>query len=328
MGLAHSATTTVQGVRAVIAKNKTVEVVDIPTPSGDGTRLRVTNAGICGSDLHILEWGISDIVLGHEFGGYDDAGTLWAVRPKSSCGACDTCGRDLAHLCRDATKDMNGISAQGGLAEEIIVPVDRLIPLPSTVRSHEVGLVEPRALVMHGLRRGRVEAGMATAVVGGGSIGLLTVAALLHRGASVDVYARHEHQRLAAERLGANVHSSDERPDAVHDVVFDAVCNQESFDSSIAACRPAGTMVEFGMFWTPVTMSNEVMFKEISVVPSLYYSHNHDHDDFVDAGEVLGDMPDLSDAIVTHRFTIEEAVEAFRVAADRKSGSIKVHINP
>jgi threonine dehydrogenase-like Zn-dependent dehydrogenase len=70
------------------------------------------------------------------------------------------------------------------------------------------------------------------------------------------------------------------------------------------------------------------MFKEISIVPSLYYSHDHNHDDFVDAAQVLGDSPDLADTVVTHRFTIEEAVDAFRVASDRKSGSIKVHINP
>lgn len=315
-------------MRAVIAKNKSVEVVDIPTPTGPGTRLRVTNAGICGSDLHILEWGISDIVLGHEFGGFDDDGTLWAVRPKSSCGTCDTCERELEHLCRDATKDMNGISAQGGLAEEIIVPSDRLIPVPTSVRASEVGLVEPLAVVMHGLRRGSVESGMKAAVVGGGSIGLLTSAALRHRGISVDLYARHEHQRLAAERIGATAHVSNETPLAVHDVVFDAVCTQESFDASISASRPSGTVVEFGMFWSPVALSNEVMFKEISIVPSLYYSHDHNHDDFVDAAQVLGDSPDLADTVVTHRFTIEEAVDAFRVASDRKSGSIKVHINP
>ncbi|MFM8870230.1 MAG: zinc-binding dehydrogenase [Actinomycetota bacterium] len=315
-------------MRAVIAKNKSVEVVDIPIPAGHGTRLRVTNAGICGSDLHILEWGINDIVLGHEFGGVDDSGTLWAVRPKSSCGACDTCERDLEHLCRDATKDMNGISAQGGLAEEIMVPNDRLIPVPSTVRASEVGLVEPLAVVVHGLRRGQVEAGMKAVVVGGGSIGLLTAAALRHRGIDVDLYAKHEHQRVAAERIGARAHASDERPLAMNDVVFDAVCTQDSFDASISACRPSGTLVEFGMFWSPVTMSNEVMFKEITIVPSLYYSHDHNHDDFVDAAHVLGDSPDLADTVVTHRFTLEEAVDAFRVAADRKSGSIKVHINP
>ena len=315
-------------MRAVIAKNKSVEVADIPPPTGPGTRLRVTNAGICGSDLHILEWGISDIVLGHEFGGFDDDGTLWAVRPKSSCETCDTCERDLEHLCRDATKDMNGISAQGGLAEEIIVPSDRLIPVPTSVRASEVGLVEPLAVVMHGLRRGSVESGMKAAVVGGGSIGLLTAAALRHRGISVDLYARHEHQRLAAERIGATAHASNDTPLAVHDVVFDAVCTQESFDASISASRPSGTIVEFGMFWSPVALSNEVMFKEISIVPSLYYSHDHNHDDFVDAAQVLGDSPDLADTVVTHRFTIEEAVDAFRVASDRKSGSIKVHINP
>ncbi len=288
----------------------------------------MTNAGICGSDLHILEWGINDIVLGHEFGGVDDAGNLWAVRPKSSCGACDACERHLEHLCRDATKDMNGISAQGGLAEEIIVPQDRLIRVPSSVRASDVGLVEPLAVVMHGLRRGNVQGGMKAAVVGGGSIGLLTAAALRHRGIDVDLYARHEHQRAAAERIGASAHASDERPHAVHDVVFDAVCTQDSFDASLAACRPSGTLVEFGMFWSPVTLSNEVMFKEITIIPSLYYSHDHDQDDFVDAATVLGDSPDLADTVVTHRFAIDEAMDAFRVAADRKSGSIKVHINP
>ena len=67
---------------------------------------------------------------------------------------------------------------------------------------------------------------------------------------------------------------------------------------------------------------------EIVVIVVVAVIQRGNNGDFIDAGHVLGDSPDLADTVVTHRFSIEDAVEAFRVAADRKSGSIKVHINP
>jgi threonine dehydrogenase-like Zn-dependent dehydrogenase len=186
-----------------------------------------------------------------------------------------------------------------------------------------VGLVEPLAVVIHGINRSGIEKGSRAVVIGAGSIGLLTAAVLIDRGISVDIVTRHPHQAVAAEKVGARPVTE---AGVNYDVSFDAVCSQQSFDACIQATRPCGTLLEFGMFWSPVTLNNSLMMKEITVIPSIFYGHNHHHHDFVEAVEILGRLSLLVDAVVTHRFPLSEAAEAFRVANDRKSGAIKVHL--
>jgi threonine dehydrogenase-like Zn-dependent dehydrogenase len=118
----------------------------------------------------------------------------------------------------------------------------------------------------------------------------------------------------------------DSEPGSNYDISFDAVCSQQAFDACVQATRPCGTLLEFGMFWSPVTLNNALMIKEITVIPSIFYGHNHEHHDFLEAVEILGRLPHLINAVVTHRFHLTEAAEAFRVANDRKAGAIKVHL--
>ena len=56
-------------MRAVRSAGKSIEVVDVPAPGGDGVRVRVRSAGICGSDLTMLELGYLQHTVGHEFAG-------------------------------------------------------------------------------------------------------------------------------------------------------------------------------------------------------------------------------------------------------------------
>jgi threonine dehydrogenase-like Zn-dependent dehydrogenase len=63
-------------------------------------------------------------------------------------------------------------------------------------------------------------------------------------------------------------------------------------------------------------------------VPSYTYGHHHGEREFEEAAEVLAAHPELADAIVTHRFPLADAPEAFRTAADRAAGAIKVVIEP
>jgi len=68
--------------------------------------------------------------------------------------------------------------------------------------------------------------------------------------------------------------------------------------------------------------------KELRTVPSLGYCRHDGRRDFDDAAVLLAANPDLVDALVTHRFPIEDAVEAFRVAADKSSGALRVVLEP
>jgi threonine dehydrogenase-like Zn-dependent dehydrogenase len=308
---------------AVTASQGVITVIEKEAPEGVGELITVTSSGICGSDLHMIEAGLSGVVLGHEFGGLTTAGQLVAVRPTGECGTCVQCTTGFSQTCSMAGRSLHGMSRDGGLAELARVDANQIFPMPLGVDPASVGLVEPLAVVIHGINRSRIEKGNRAVVIGAGSIGLLTAAVLVDRGITVDIVTRHAHQSVAAEKLGARPVAE---PGSNYDVSFDAVCSQQAFDACVQATRPCGTLLEFGMFWSPVTLNNSLMMKEITVIPSIFYGHNHEHHDFVEAVEILGRLPLLIDAVVTHRFAMADAAEAFRVANDRKSGAIKVHL--
>jgi threonine dehydrogenase-like Zn-dependent dehydrogenase len=313
-------------MRAVFAEQKSVVLRDIEAPDGDGVDLRVAMCGICGSDLHMIENGMRGVVVGHEFGGWLADGRLVAVRPTGECGACSHCTRGRHHLCADAMARSYGISMNGGLTESARVEESRLTVMPEGSRPRDAALVEPLAVALHGARRAGVPTGGRALVVGAGSIGLLTAAALRAWGVECDIVARHPHQAAAAEALGARVVG---RPaSSAYSHTFDAVCTQETVDLCIEATEPGGTLLEFGLFWTPVRMSNALLLKEVTFVPAMFYGHDHDHNDFTEAAAIVGAEPAIADALVTHEFGLEDATEGFRTAADRSSGAIKVHIRP
>ncbi len=310
-------------MRALTSSGGKVEVVDKEVPSGEGELIAVTSSGICGSDIHLVQMGVSGVTLGHEFGGYTQDGRLVAVRPTGECGTCPSCRMRASSTCAEATSRAHGISMDGGLAEFVLVEQSRLFDIPDGTDETSIGLVEPLAVVIHGINRVGVQAGTRALVVGAGSIGLLAAAVLKDRGVNVDIVARHPHQFAAAEKLGVTALSEAGKN---YDVSFDAVCTQQSFDQCVNATRPRGSLLEFGMVWAPVALSNLFMMKEINIIPSIYYSHDNEHHDFREAVDVLHRNPAITQAVVTHRFALDEADRAFDVASDRKSGAIKVHV--
>lgn len=310
-------------MRAVISSQGSVFVTDHDEPAGTGELITVTSAGICGSDLHLVASGLSGVILGHEFGGFTEDGSLVAVRPTGECGTCQQCNSGFPHTCHQAAASLHGTSINGGLAEFVRVESSRLVSVPAATDPATVGLVEPLAVVIHGINRVSLTQGMSALVVGSGSIGLLTAAVLADRGITVDIVCRHPHQFDAAEKLGVNAVT---KAGLNYDVSFDAVCTQESLDICFNATRPRGDVVEFGMVWGSLQLKNQMMLKEISLVPSIFYSHNHEQNDFEDAVDMLVRHPELTTTLVTHRFSLEDSVRAFKVANDRQAGAIKVHI--
>ena len=308
---------------AVTASQGVISIVERDIPDGPGELITVTSSGICGSDLHMIEAGLSGVVLGHEFGGFTSQGQLVAIRPTGECGSCAQCLEGKSQTCAMAGRSLHGMSRDGGLAEFVRVDANQIFPLPPGVDPVAVGLVEPLAVVVHGINRSQVHSGSRALVIGAGSIGILTAAVLVDRGVNVDIVTRHPHQAMASEKVGAHPVS---QPGVDYDVSFDAVCSQQSFDVCVQATRPCGTLLEFGMFWSPVTLNNALMMKEITVIPSIFYGHNHEHHDFEEAVDLLSRMPLITEAVVTHRFPLHDAGEAFRVASDRKAGAIKVHL--
>jgi threonine dehydrogenase-like Zn-dependent dehydrogenase len=310
-------------VRAVRHTSDGVVAVDVPEPEGEGVIVHVRAAGICGSDINALAYGPSPVTPGHEFGGVLGDGTRVAVSPNRSCGACAPCGRGDSHLCVRAISLLHGIGIDGGMAERVLVDPANLLPLPANLPDEALALVEPISIAVHGLHRASAAEGMRALVVGAGSIGLGAVLAAGWMGVDVDVAARHPHQRDAADALGGRLSVGDE-----YDLVIDTVGSQAALDESLQRARAGGTVLALGGWATPVQVGVVPMLKEINLVSAILCAHHHDSWEFEQAAEVITRFPDACSVIVTHRFPLDRAAEAFAVAADKSTGAIKVHLHP
>lgn len=307
-----------------------VAVVDVeaaaPPHASDPVVVHVRSCGICASDLHLAAWNLP-VTLGHEFAGVLDDGTAVAVQPNAWCGECDRCRAGATQLCRVGASRLHGVSVDGGLADEVVVDRRSLVPLAAGVDPAIGALVEPLAVGVHAAGRVGVEPGERVLVIGGGSIGLTTVAALGAHGLGVDLVARHPQQRAAGELLGAGSSLAPE-----YGAVIDAAGTQSSLDEAIARVRPGGAVVVVATYWGPVTIDATLLTKEARLVPSAMYGHTgHVHggpSEFATAASLLAARPEVVDALVHHRFGLDDAPEAFRVAADRAQGAVKVLLEP
>ena len=110
--------------------------------------------------------------------------------------------------------------------------------------------------------------------------------------------------------------------------MIEAAGSQTALDLAVERARPGGAVAIPAMYGAGVTLGVEVSMKEITLLPAFTYGHHHGRREFDDAAAVLGRAPDLADVMITHRFPLADAAHAFRVAADRSSGAIKVVLEP
>jgi threonine dehydrogenase-like Zn-dependent dehydrogenase len=312
-------------MRAVRHTDNGIEVIDVPRPDTDDGRVRVhvRGAGICGSDLHMLTWGPKPVTLGHEVAGHLDDGTPVAVWPLVPCGECDRCAAAEVTQCRRAVTQSYGIGRDGGMADEMFVEESCVVPLPESLDVSDASLVEPIACSLHALRRAGLRGDERVAVVGAGAIGLAAAAVARATGCSVDVHARHDAQRLAAESIGAG-----SEPEGEYDVVVDAAGTDSALKMCFDLLRPGGTVALVASYWEPVQFPQFFSIKEPVVVGSNMHGHDETGRDMDAAARVLADDPEIASAMITHRFPLDRAADAFSVAADRASGAIKVLLEP
>jgi len=313
-------------MRAVRCIEGQARVVDVPRPSSDdidAVVVKVASAGICGSDLHLLPMGLP-ATFGHELAGLLPDGRAVAVEPLAPCAECASCVAGDYHRCVLGPGIVFGVGRDGGMAEECLVPLSALSPLPAGVAVSDGCLVEPLAVAVHGVRRGGIAGGDRVAVIGGGTIGQTALVAAQAAGATVDLVARHDRQKEAAARLGAG-----EATDG-YDVVIEAAGTASALADAVRRCRPGGTVVLLASYWdgTVELPGLEVTMKEITLVPAVMYNRSGPSRDIDVAVAMLAARPELPGTIITHRFPLDAATEAFAVASDRAAGSIKVVLEP
>ena len=311
-------------MRAVFFQDGQVELREIQEPSDGGVRVRVRSAGICGSDLHMLEMKSPlGCVVGHEVAGVLDDGTPVAVEPSMPCGECPSCRSGDYNLCPVAAGRSLGVGRNGGMADLVRVPPNCLVHLPSNLDVRDACLVEPMAVVVHGLQRAALEGGQRVAVIGGGAIGLCAVAAARAGNARVGLSARYDHQMAVGRSLGA------EAVEGLYDLVVDCAGTEKAVITAVKLCRPKGKVLILGTHWSGLPLPQVlVMMKEVTVVSSFMYAANGTVRDFDVAAMLLSSQPGIARGLITHRFPLVQVKQAFGVARDRKAGAIKVVLEP
>jgi L-iditol 2-dehydrogenase len=308
----------------------------VPSAGAGEELVRITAVGLCGSDLHwFTEAGIGDakltrpVVPGHEFAGVIEGGprhgVAVAVDPALPCRQCEIClGGDL-NLCPDVVFAGHG-SQDGGLQQYLAWPSWALHPLPAGMTAIDGAVLEPLGVALHALDLGHLRIGSTIAVVGAGPIGLLLAQAARRSGAArVVVVEPLAHRRDAAKRLGADVVLDvDEAGDDIGaDTVFEMAGTDAAVEIALRAARPGARVVLGGIPDGDRTSFQASMARRKGLTLVLVRRMNEAYPRAIRLVEQ--GLIDVS-SIVSHRYPLEHAAEAFAVAADRQG--LKVVIEP
>ncbi|MCJ7737352.1 MAG: alcohol dehydrogenase catalytic domain-containing protein [Anaerolineae bacterium] len=326
---------------------------EVPTPEpGPGEALiRVRAVGVCGSDVHYyLDGHIGDAVatfpftMGHEFAGEIAAlgpgvdgpavGTRVAVDPAMPCGKCEACLEGNPNCCLDV-RFPGSAPVEGALSEYYAHPAHLCEPIPDSLGFDDGAMLEPLGVNIHAMRLAKIRPGDTVAILGGGPIGLLGLQLAVHSPtAAVYLSDPIPERRALATQLGATAVCDPSADDPVEwlmdqthgrgtDIVVEAAWGAEVVDQAVQMAKTAGKLIVIG-----IPREDKVTFKAgkarrkgLTILMSRRMKFEYPRAiQLVEKGIV-----DLQ-SLVTHRFPLERAGEAFELVSSLKDGVVKAMI--
>jgi L-iditol 2-dehydrogenase len=326
-------------------------------PEGDGVLIRVTRAGICGSELEAVAtkspWRVPPLIMGHEF-----AGRLEAVGPQAAaagwrvgervvpnplvpCLRCRSCARGLTNACPNRT--LLGLNRDGGHAEWVVCGARQLRRIPDGLDDAAAATAEPVAVAVHGVRRLGEAAVLprAVAVFGAGTIGLLALQAARLAGATTTLVLDVDAARLdIARRLGATLTLDPRTPEGSgegllgvardltggdgFDGAVDAVGRGDTRAAALRLVRPGGTAVWVGSAENEVPVQGmELVLGEKRVQGSYAYT-----DEDFDAAIGLLAAGRIDTASWSQTFPLRSGAEVFNRLLRHEERAVKAILDP
>lgn len=335
----------------VLHPNLELKVEERPEPKikENEVLLAIHWTGICGTDLHMWAHGhaghvtlTKPMILGHESSGtvvqvgkqvtHLKEGDRICVEPAIPCSNCDFCLSGRYNLCQNI--DGRGYPFDGMCSHLYAHPAKWVFKLPDNVSFEEGALVEPLAVAVHACRRAGIAAGQNVLICGAGPVGLLTMlcakAMAINKLCITDVIQ----SRLdLAKKIGADhailVSSSQELRDQVKeamgqlvDVAIDCCGSPHTVPPAILCTRPGGVVAVVGLGGEKASISlPDVVMNEVDIRGVSRYLNCYPI-----ALSLLSTGAVDVRPLVTHRFQLSEAADAFRTASDPEADSVKVLI--
>lgn len=252
---------------AIVAPSETRLVgVAIPEEAPGTTLVRTAYVGMCGTDVELLHGTASylrdgracyPLVFGHEWSGTvaaggGEAGGLQVGdrvvgQTMVACGMCRQCRNHRPQLCVKLVEiGLYGI--QGAAAEYVRVPTRSLVRVPDRVPLLHAVLVEPAVTVVAALERTRCSFRDQIAVIGTGTIGLLSVQLSRLLGASVDAIGVDRNGLRLAEKLGARAtYLPEQAAPGRYSLVIEASGSPAGFVRGLDLVEPGGRLAAIGV---------------------------------------------------------------------------------
>lgn len=315
--------------------------VDRPEPGAGEVLVRIHAAGVCGTDVHILDGMIKPetypMTIGHEAAGViEDVGTAVALEPgarvgiynKIFCGVCEQCRAGRPNMC-DREPDQLGFNRDGGDAQYVVVPERNAVPLPDGVDFASAAVLTCAGMTaVHASRLSNLRLGDTAIVDGIGGVGILVVQAAVAAGASVIAVADADDKLDLARTHGAHqgilIPTADDYarlPDEVRavtggrgaDVFFELVGTSESMLAGIRSLAKRGRFVSAGYTDQELHIHPiEFILSETSFVSTVAASVQDLHDSLAMAAAGQMSVP------VAETFPLEGINSALDALRDRR----------
>jgi 2-desacetyl-2-hydroxyethyl bacteriochlorophyllide A dehydrogenase len=317
----------------------------LPEPGRDEVLLRVKAVGICGTDIHILRGTVPfakpPLILGHEISGEIAAvgkgvsefyeGDRVTVDAVIGCGHCDLCKISRYQFCPETFE--LGITRDGGCQEYVIVPKRNVYPIAGSVSFEEAAILDME--VYGAVLKCGVLPTDHVLVLGAGPIGVIAcqiarILAAAHITLSdvlesrlntaktlsvADTYLVHTENGSSPESRGT--------PSDPYDLVIDCAGTAQSANHAFAAVRPSGRVLLYGVHEYLIDQFdlNQIVLKDLTVLGAQSDRTGWE----VVIALVTSGALNLK-GLVTHRFPLEEAPQAYNLVRSREEKLIKAVI--
>lgn len=323
-----------------------IEERAIPQPAPGDVRVKVSLAGICGSDSHIYHghnpFAKYPRVIGHEFFGVIDAvgegvaasrvGERVSVDPVVSCGRCYPCSVGKPNVCTSLV--VLGVHRDGGFSEYAAVPARNAYPIPDSISDEFAVMVEPFTIAANVAGQVKPTEQDCALIYGAGPMGLTSVQVLkgVYRVQEVIVVDRIPERLDMARKCGA-----DRVIDTTHlalpeelarlgcrpTLIIDAACHPAILSEAIAIASPAARIAIMGFSADPCTLTQQgITSKELSIYSSRLNANKFPQviawlrDGLIDPGK-----------LITHRYPYQEVVSALATFENDRRSCCKVILN-
>ncbi|MHC4457089.1 MAG: zinc-dependent alcohol dehydrogenase [Planctomycetota bacterium] len=338
----------------VLTGIRQIELRDVPEPKitkETEVLLKIGAVGICGSDVHYYETGRigSQVVefphiVGHECSATVKAlgsavsrlkvGDRVVVDPAISCHNCDQCNQGRENTCRNLKFLGCPGQASGCLCEYIVMPEDCCLPIGDKLTFAQGVLCEPVTIGLYAVRQTQLQENCDIAILGAGPIGLSCLINVKTENVDGCYVTEKVKERIEVAKItGATWVGNPDRQDIVKeilkfkpagmDVVFECAGEQETIDQAIELLKPGSKLMLIGIPRSQrISMVIDKMRrKEITIINVRRQNKCMQRCiDLIASGRINVDF------MITHRFKLQQAQQAFDMVAGYRDGVIKAII--